>query len=141
MMDECTVRSDKSTDLKELVDKADLRSSNDDEFKDVNEDLQNGLTKAVDETESQLNDLTLNDKAKRVEDDASEDEYYDVTSDGSNSETSSVVDIDEHKSDDKADEQLPDEPDEHREEPQTVEDENKLDKTDNEREQGDGEVN
>lgn len=136
-MDECTVRSDDSSkELKEQVEKStvDLKSLNDDEFKDVNDDLQNGLNKAIEETESQLNDLSLNDKSKRVcEDDASEDEYYDVTSDGSNvdSETSSIADVEEDRpvviekliNDD-----------------EQIDNEEKVNKSADEREQGDGEV-
>lgn len=159
-MDECTVKSTTAGDSsKEQLDAeptVDLKSSggvvSDEEYKDVNDESKelNGLKsdeKQLAEAESQLNDLSLNDKkdslSKRT-DDGSEDEYYDVTSDGSNVDSELSSHEEEHKS---ADEQVPHrdwamEEDEDDEPQQADKDElnEKLDKSKDEREQGDGEV-
>lgn len=164
-MDECTVQNSTEDSFKEpneqtdKVESVELKSINDDEFKDVNEINEttkelNGLkstelNKQIEETENQLNDLSLTDKkdltSKRTDEDASEDEYYDVTSDGSNvdSELSSLHENEKlkHKSlnnDDVLD--LNDVNNEIEHNTDEINLESKLDKSGDEREQGDGEV-
>lgn len=169
-MDECTVRSTTTDDSSKELDNdnaptvVELKSSSgnvvsDEEYKDVNEATEsikelnglksNDLDKQMHEAESQLNDLSLNDKkdslSKRT-DDGSEDEYYDVTSDGSNVDSELSSHEEEHKSADENDEVLNEdwEDDEPQQKQPDNEDElnreDQLDKSKDEREQGDGEV-
>lgn len=167
-MDECrsttTVDSSKELDAAAVPTVDNLKSTSanvvsDEEYKDVNEANDgikelNGLksddlSKKIGDAESQLNDLSLNDKkeslSKRTDEDGSEDEYYDVTSDGSNVDSELSSHEEEHKSADEHDEapnndwEDDDQPLEQQQDNEE-EDELNLDKSKDEREQGDGEV-
>ena len=116
-MDECTVKSTTTADSsKELDDNAptviDLKTSStnvvsDEEYKDVNEvndsikEL-NGLKSHDLGRPCNIADPCSNDKkdslSKRTDEDGSEDEYYDVTCDGSNVDSELSSHEEEHKS-------------------------------------------
>lgn len=138
-MDECKVDVKNADDCsKESLkdDKTTLNSkNNDEEFKDLEDsnDLNGHTDKNLEEVENQLNDLSLNNKtSKRLDDDASEEEeeYYDITSDNSNVDSEELSSLpDQHKSLNELNNV------------EIINDdlEDKLHKSEDEREQGDGE--
>lgn len=94
------------TSEEEKIKQLDLKSTNNDESKNLEdrnaEELNDEpVNKNLKEVENQLNNLNLNDKRtqskQRIDDDASEDEYFDITSDNSNADSEELSSLPENK--------------------------------------------